>query len=116
MPITIAEAIRGATVEVPTLTGTKRIRVPAGHPARHRPAAARRGPAEARRQAAAATSTTGSRSTCPSSLTQEQEKAVDDLAEVMNGNPRERPVRGEEVGDGEHEGTSRDAERRAASS
>jgi molecular chaperone DnaJ len=30
VPITIAEAIQGATVEVPTLTGTKRIRVPAG--------------------------------------------------------------------------------------
>jgi molecular chaperone DnaJ len=30
VPITIAEAIQGATVEVPTLAGTKRIRVPAG--------------------------------------------------------------------------------------
>ena len=30
LPITIAEAIEGATVEVPTLRGTKRIRVPAG--------------------------------------------------------------------------------------
>ena len=30
VPITIAEAIQGATVEVPTLSGTKRIRVPAG--------------------------------------------------------------------------------------
>ena len=30
MPITIPEAIRGATIEVPTLNGTKRIRVPAG--------------------------------------------------------------------------------------
>ena len=30
MPITIPEAIRGATVEVPTLNGAKRIRVPAG--------------------------------------------------------------------------------------
>src|SRR5204863_7024777 len=30
VPITIAEAIQGATVEVPTLNGTKRIRVPAG--------------------------------------------------------------------------------------
>ena len=50
VPITIAEAIQGATVEVPTLHGTKRIRVPGGHPARHRPAAARRRPAQARRQ------------------------------------------------------------------
>jgi molecular chaperone DnaJ len=30
VPITIAEAIQGATVEVPNLHGTKRIRVPAG--------------------------------------------------------------------------------------
>ena len=30
VPITLAEAIQGATVEVPTLNGTKRIRVPAG--------------------------------------------------------------------------------------
>jgi len=30
LPITIAEAIQGATVEVPTLNGSKRIRVPAG--------------------------------------------------------------------------------------
>jgi len=30
VPITIPEAVNGATVEVPTLSGTKRIRVPAG--------------------------------------------------------------------------------------
>ena len=30
VPITIAEAVRGGTVEVPTLDGTKKIRVPAG--------------------------------------------------------------------------------------
>jgi molecular chaperone DnaJ len=30
VPITIPEAIRGATIEVPTLTGSKRIRVPPG--------------------------------------------------------------------------------------
>src|SRR3954468_11231821 len=30
VPITIPEAIRGATIEVPTLSGTKRIRVPPG--------------------------------------------------------------------------------------
>lgn len=30
VPITIVEAIRGATIDVPTLNGTKRIRVPAG--------------------------------------------------------------------------------------
>ncbi len=30
VPITIAEALQGATVEVPTLNGSKRIRIPAG--------------------------------------------------------------------------------------
>jgi molecular chaperone DnaJ len=30
VPITVAEAIRGATIEVPTLNATKRIRIPAG--------------------------------------------------------------------------------------
>ena len=30
LPVTISEAIQGATVEVPTLNGSKRIRVPAG--------------------------------------------------------------------------------------
>ncbi len=30
MPITIAEALRGATIEVPTLEGTKKIKVGAG--------------------------------------------------------------------------------------
>jgi len=30
VPITVAEAIRGGTIEVPTLSGTKRIRIPAG--------------------------------------------------------------------------------------
>ncbi len=49
VPITIAEAIQGATVEVPTLSGTKRIRIPAGTRARNRAAAARRGAAAARR-------------------------------------------------------------------
>ena len=44
VPITVAEAIRGADVEVPTLHGTKKLRVPGGHPARHGPAPARRGP------------------------------------------------------------------------
>ena len=30
MPLTIPEAIRGAEVEVPTLSGRKKLRVPAG--------------------------------------------------------------------------------------
>ena len=62
VPLTIPEALRGAEVQVPTLNGTKTLRVAPGHRARHRPAAARRGPAEARRRRAGerATSTTAS--------------------------------------------------------
>ena len=50
VPLTIPEAIRGAEVEVPTLHGRKKLRVPAGTQPRHGPAPARRGPAQARRQ------------------------------------------------------------------
>ena len=59
MPLTIPEAIRGAVVEVPTLTGTKRLRVPRGPstaPSSGCAARARRGSAAR----ATATSTTGS--------------------------------------------------------
>ena len=49
VPLTVPEAIRGATVEVPTLHGSKRLRVPGGTQARHRAAAAQRGTAQARR-------------------------------------------------------------------
>ena len=64
----------------PTLNGSKRIRVAAGHPARHGPAAARRGPAEARAARAAATSTTASSSTCRARCSHEQREVVDELA------------------------------------
>ena len=58
VPLTIPEALRGAEVQVPTLDGTKTLRVGPGT-ARHRPAPARRGaPKLAVRRAA--TSTTAS--------------------------------------------------------
>ena len=62
VPITIAEAIQGATVEVPTLNGTKRIRIPAG--TQHGTVQRLRGegPPKPGRARAAATSSTGSRS------------------------------------------------------
>ena len=90
VPLTIPEALRGAEIEVPTLNGRKTPARPAGHEARHGPAPARRGPAAARTARAAATSTTASSSTCPTSSRREQEKAVEELSEVMNGNPRAR--------------------------
>ena len=89
MPLTIPEAIRGATVEVPTLSGTKRIRVPAG--TQHGTVQRLRGEGPAK-LSGKGRGDIHYRLTIdvPSSLSREQEKAVDDLASVMNGNPRER--------------------------
>jgi molecular chaperone DnaJ len=89
VPITIPEAIRGATIEVPTLSGTKRIRVPPG--TQHGTVQRLRGEGPPK---------LGGRGRgdmhyrlqidVPSSLSREQSEAVDDLAAAMDGNPRER--------------------------
>jgi len=89
VPITIVEAIRGGTVEVPTLAGTKRIRVPAG--TQHGSVQRLRGEGPPR---------LGSKGRgdvhyrltidVPRSLSREQEDAVEGLAQVLDGNPRER--------------------------
>ena len=93
VPITIVEAIRGATIEVPTLNGTKRIRVPPG--TQHGTVQRLRGEGPPR---------LGGRGRgdihyrlaidVPSSLSREQREAVDELAAVMDGNPRERLLAG----------------------
>ena len=88
VPITIPEAIRGATIEVPTLSATKRIRVPPGtqHGTVQRlrgegpPKLSGRGRGDVHYRLAI---------DVPSSLSREQSEAVDDLAAVMDGNPRE---------------------------
>ena len=89
VPITIVEAIRGATIEVPTLNGTKRIRVPPG--TQHGSVQRLRGEGPPR---------LGGRGRgdihyrlmidVPRSLSREQREVVDELAAVMDGNPRER--------------------------
>ena len=89
VPITIPEAIRGATVEVPTLSGSKRIRVPAG--TQHGTVQRLRGEGPPR---------LGGKGRgdihyrlmidVPRSLSKEQKAAVEELAEVMDGNPRQR--------------------------
>jgi molecular chaperone DnaJ len=89
VPITVPEAIRGATIEVPTLTASKRIRVAPGtaHGTVQRlrgegpPKLGGRGRGDIHYRLVI---------DVPSSLSDEQREAVDDLAEVMNGNPRER--------------------------
>jgi molecular chaperone DnaJ len=93
VPITVPEAIQGATVEVPTLNGTKRIRVPAG--TQHgtvqrlrgegppRPGGRARGDIHYRMEIEV-----------PRELSQEQKRALDDFAKVMNDHdPRERLLR-----------------------
>ena len=89
VPVTIVEAIRGATIDVPTLNGTKRIRVPPG--TQHGTVQRLRGEGPPR---------LGGRGRgdvhyrlvidVPSSLSREQREVVDELAAVMDGNPRER--------------------------
>jgi molecular chaperone DnaJ len=88
VPITIPEAIRGATIEVPTLGGTKRIRVPPG--TEHGTLQRLRGEGPPR---------LGGRGRgdmhyrlmidVPRSLSREQREAVEELAGVLDGNPRE---------------------------
>ncbi|HMC06959.1 MAG TPA: molecular chaperone DnaJ [Solirubrobacterales bacterium] len=93
VPITIAEAIQGGTIEVPTLNGTKRIRVPAG--TKHgtvqrlrgegppKPGGRGRGDILYRLEVE-----------IPRDLTREQKAALGDFAEAMNDHdPRERLIR-----------------------
>jgi molecular chaperone DnaJ len=92
VPLTIPEAIRGAEVEVPTLGGRKKLRVPPG--TKHGTVQRLRGEGPPRLSP-------GSRPPrgdihyrfvidVPASLSEEQSEAVDKLSEVMNGNPRAR--------------------------
>ncbi len=84
VPITIPEAMRGATVEVPTLNGTKRIRVPAGtaHGTVQRlrsegpPRSGGRGRGDIHYRLEI---------DVPSELSPEGRKAVDELADALNG-------------------------------
>ena len=93
VPITVAEAIQGGTVEVPTLNGTKRIRIPAGteHGTVQRlrgegpPRPGGRGRGDIRYRIGI---------DVPSNLNREQKEAVDALAEAFNGSdPREGLMR-----------------------
>src|SRR5215216_4872663 len=88
VPITIPEAIRGATIEVPTLNATKRIRVPPGtqHGTVQRlrgegpPKLNGRGRGDMHYRLLI---------DVPNSLSKEQAEVVDELATVIDGNPRE---------------------------
>ena len=89
VPLTVPEALRGAIVEVPTLRGSKRLRVPPG--TKHGTVQRLRGEGPPR------LSGKGSGDIhyrfvidVPDSLSPEQEDAVDRLSRVMNGDPRAR--------------------------
>ncbi len=93
VPITIPEAIKGATIEVPTLNGSKRIKVQPG--TKHGTLQRLRG------EGAPKLKGTGNGDIhyrlnidVPDELTDDQLAAVDDLAAVLDGNPRERILRG----------------------
>jgi molecular chaperone DnaJ len=87
VPITIPEAVRGGIVEVPTLNGSKRLRVAPG--TKHGTVQRLRGEGPVRLNGKG-------RGDIhyrfvidvPSSLSPEQEEAVDRLSTVMNGDPR----------------------------
>ena len=97
VPITVAEALAGADVEVPTLNGTKKLRVPPG--TKHGTVQRLRG------EGPAIPGSSGKGDLhyrfvidVPRDLSAEQRRAVDELSKVMNGNPRERILR--EAGQG----------------
>jgi molecular chaperone DnaJ len=87
VPLTIPEAVRGAVVEVPTLNGSKRLRVPRGtkHGTVQRlraegpPRLGGKGRGDIRYRFVI---------DVPSSLSPEQDAAIDQLSQVMNGDPR----------------------------
>ncbi len=89
VPLTIPEALQGAVIEVPTLNGSKRLRVPAG--TKHGTVQRLRGEGPQR---------LGGKGRgdihyrfvidVPANLSPEQSEAVDKLSQVMNGDPRAR--------------------------
>ena len=93
VPISVTEALRGATIEVPTLSGTKKIKVQPGttHGSIQRlrgegppkPSGKGRGDIRYRLEIEV-----------PKELTEEQEEAVEKLAEALNGDdPRAELLR-----------------------
>ena len=89
VPLTVVEALQGATVEVPTLSSKKRLRIAPG--TRHGAVQRLRGEG-APRLGGRGRGDIHYRFTIelPRSLNAEQREAVERLAQVMNGNPRER--------------------------
>ncbi|HEY2437251.1 MAG TPA: molecular chaperone DnaJ [Solirubrobacteraceae bacterium] len=89
VPLTIPEAIRGAVIDVPTLRGSKRLRVPRG--TRHGTVQRLRGEGPPR-MGGKARGDIHYRFVIdvPESLSAEQSEAIDRLSQTINGNPRSR--------------------------
>ena len=87
VPITITEAISGGTVEVPTLNGTKRIRIPSGTKDGSVQRLRGEGPPKLSGKGRGDIHYRF-RIDVPKSLTKEQKQAVEELSKVMNGDPR----------------------------
>ena len=97
VPLTIPEALAGATIEVPTLKGSKKLRVPAGT----KPGTIQR----LRGEGPPRLSGKGRGDIhyrmvldVPDRLSDEQKQAVEDLSKVMNGDPRSKLFAGRAAG------------------
>jgi molecular chaperone DnaJ len=93
VPITVAEAIRGADVEVPTLHGTKKLRVPGG--TRHGTVQRLRGEGPPALAGGKSRGDIHYRFVIdvPHDLTAEQREAVEALSQAIDGNPRDELLR-----------------------
>jgi molecular chaperone DnaJ len=93
VPITVAEALRGATIEVPTLDGTKKIKIPQG--TRHGTVQRLRGEGAPKRSGVGRGDIRYRLEIeMPQKLSEEQRDAVEKLAEALNGDdPRAELLR-----------------------
>ena len=92
VPITIPEALRGGTIEVPTLEGTKKIKVAPG--TKHGLILRLRGEGPPKKNGGRGDLRYRLEIAIPKDLNEEQRKAVDELAEALNGHdPRAELLR-----------------------
>jgi molecular chaperone DnaJ len=112
LPVTVAEAIQGGDIEVPTLTGSKTIRIPPG--TQHGSVQRLRGEGPPRPTSAAAAKTAAGSSRgdiyyrigidVPKDLSDDQREAVAKLAEALNGQNPRASLLGNAAGSSEAEG------------
>jgi molecular chaperone DnaJ len=92
VPITVPEALRGGTIEVPTLAGTKKIKVAPG--TKHGSVQRLRGEGPPKKRGGNGDIRYRLEIQMPEELSEEQREAVDKLAETLNGgDPRAELLR-----------------------